>query len=1620
MAKAKKTGYYSLNKNFIARDIESSHVYEYSLESAQKLAMWARMLPTTPEDRGPNNLSPVYENTPSFSEVNLGNKIYPAAQFNDIGTSTSAYVTSTSGFLSFSSLASGGVPTATSDQPFSISLWLNKDILSGTKWIFGKKSGSSYEYGASITTGGMLIFELNDINASGATEVVYTAAASIATKTWYHLTFTYDGRGTTDARNGMQIYINGQLSSVTRSNSGTYVGMQPDYTEPLYIGGSYDGTKEVGGWLSEFVVWSKELTADEVAAVYYGTEYGSNELISGFLNNPPRILLQDNDNRTGSYPSVARTGDPDFLGKRKIFYNDQQTVEYFSAYPEAEIEILGVPPDAGTIGLTGSNSVKITYEFQRGTLKRYADSTIIDITGKQNARSVARILAKTINDSALGIEGRSHGETVKLRSHTPGEWSASDLITSSTLYRGLDLKVTQFNTHHRPQNYNYPLLLPDPTKGDYYSGSTHVQALVATPNITGSLSGPAIMSPGISGPGIHFTPGENLSPFNDSRVRIVDSAFYATGTSPSVMEGFSEKLSSKTSIVIPLPSSQETKLAFSTGSNSGIAHNQGRVAERIADASLSITLDASNCDVYYQLMFYADVGDGANSLVDWWLFDNSKTAMSGADAMPLRTGRCPYKGGGYFAEGGYSEGNWINVATYAEAAQNLAQLITSYSPYTDAAAVGPTVYVWNHIPLAVASQNGNTGLIVLDDGGFTVTTINWANQQSAPSVIEPIQSGLVYYNFAKSKWEPHDNRSQVKIFSGSKVDYITNTPTQLSASTLAVVPAAYWDASISGIDLGPSNIVCGTPTDIAGFPLASQFDATGSQLLDMSHHITAPFLVEKMVLNVSGAFGGMAAVDGVEQPFLTTFMVLLQRDLNFTGSIDPPQEWALYDNDTGEITTKKGDPANYTKDKRIIWTGRVGRYFVSDLGASYAYPTEEALALARPGFYSAAEKWLPMPGVYSTKATAFTGSIFIENECRSPSEALRTTYPVTHNRGAQYTSNLPIFGRSRGGRNLFDLSDGRSFIRTYPGNKKIKQIDTSLAQSNTKPWAPGMPQPDGTKHLDVPVWEKESLVSPFLLLPGDKIFLMAAQQQWDRLDDNVDGTNSLAGRYATKIAAHPGSLTMFGTHVREDRSVQFELNQPLTSDALHEDIRDDLSPFGEARCLDQWKVEPRSSYYGSYLDNVITGSMTDPRQLDKYVWPFTTNVRSRQSSAVDETTAGNPYGYVYFGDASVSAKVTALKRKKMHMPNITGSMQRFVRVGDKSQTYYDSTAPSLISYVNKYQMYRDIDQPLLGGDAIYLVSHEMDMNREPTAIAHPIYNPSTLLVTGNVEWCASYPFEKMSGIPRIITPAASMRESGVDGTAIDTIGLISSGVIGSIGTPGADVANKAGWGTQWPQPGNKEIALGSAVPGQGDKLRLLGSGSIVFMTSLGEKASYYTSAADYWFGKSTFGLGGPSMIMKLFFGFGDWHGLPFDYSAAQTLNWIGQPSGSHAYVRATYREVTNTGSNDYGVLLRGWKYGLYSGLPTHPSAVWRSDTYGQFRDRLEQPLMSRFYNDGRLGEPIVNIQFFNRAGDPGVDPETTNSQNLSKFATSSMPYYDNVAKDRPSIQPDLLDKITVG
>jgi len=171
-------------------------------------------------------------------------------------------------------------------------------------------------------------------------------------------------------------------------------------------------------------------------------------------------------------------------------------------------------------------------------------------------------------------------------------------------------------------------------------------------------------------------------------------------------------------------------------------------------------------------------------------------------------------------------------------------------------------------------------------------------------------------------------------------------------------------------------------------------------------------------------------------------------------------------------------------------------------------------------------------------------------------------------------------------------------------------------------------------------------------------------------------------------------------------------------------------------------------------------------------------------------------------------------------------------------------------------------------------------------------------------------------------------------------------------------------------------------------------------------------------------------LSKILFGYGDIASTFFDSQIIDNNNPTGYAlRGSNnlpefrtkkspfiTTIFTTY-ELNATGSFwCFNPVIRGWKYGLYSGLPTYTSAYYRQGKFGQFRDMLEQRIDTAVLNENSqdlINYPVV-VKFLDQQENL-TPPENTQSQNLSQYATSSLPYFDLEQRNRSETNPSSLN-----
>jgi hypothetical protein len=165
----------------------------------------------------------------------------------------------------------------TADSPFTLSAWIyDQEVTSGS--IFDKTNiQGNDEYRLSLESGGNdITFNLSETFGS----LTVNAADVTTANAWNHIVATYDG---SSSENGMNIYLNGRLLDVTRTEGGIYTAMS-NTTTPLSIGARWNEAASpptavanvFGGKIDEVKIFNYELTAQQIrdvmneGAVHFG------------------------------------------------------------------------------------------------------------------------------------------------------------------------------------------------------------------------------------------------------------------------------------------------------------------------------------------------------------------------------------------------------------------------------------------------------------------------------------------------------------------------------------------------------------------------------------------------------------------------------------------------------------------------------------------------------------------------------------------------------------------------------------------------------------------------------------------------------------------------------------------------------------------------------------------------------------------------------------------------------------------------------------------------------------------------------------------------------------------------------------------------------------------------------------------------------------------------------------------------------------------------------------------------------------------------------------------------------------------------------------------------------
>tara|TARA_R110001592_G_scaffold72890_7_gene222745 strand:+ start:8375 stop:9157 length:783 start_codon:yes stop_codon:yes gene_type:complete len=156
-----------------------------------------------------------------------------------------------------------------SDNPFSLSAWVQTTSSNDQGAIISKNSGNGvpsnwllYHNQGQVQA---LIYDGSGSNLA-AIRAFTQSSGLLPPGQWSHVIMTYDG---SKSQNGINLYINGQLQSVTRSNPSPYSGLQAT-ASPVRIGANAAGGvgNEFEKYITECVVYDFEVNSSEAVELY--------------------------------------------------------------------------------------------------------------------------------------------------------------------------------------------------------------------------------------------------------------------------------------------------------------------------------------------------------------------------------------------------------------------------------------------------------------------------------------------------------------------------------------------------------------------------------------------------------------------------------------------------------------------------------------------------------------------------------------------------------------------------------------------------------------------------------------------------------------------------------------------------------------------------------------------------------------------------------------------------------------------------------------------------------------------------------------------------------------------------------------------------------------------------------------------------------------------------------------------------------------------------------------------------------------------------------------------------------------------------------------------------------
>jgi len=183
-----------------------------------------------------------------------------------------------------------------------------------------------------------------------------------------------------------------------------------------------------------------------------------------------------------------------------------------------------------------------------------------------------------------------------------------------------------------------------------------------------------------------------------------------------------------------------------------------------------------------------------------------------------------------------------------------------------------------------------------------------------------------------------------------------------------------------------------------------------------------------------------------------------------------------------------------------------------------------------------------------------------------------TTHPK---RQTQYKAQMEASG--------FNTSGKKNLIQSLPYSYVADGRTRSMAGMSTLLNNAGTPQNLAKGEDDASIVEH-----PYLLMPEDE--LVFGMDWLPSVISYAGHANELTGSYVKLLSTGSATVTFYGSFIKEGKPSSPMLNQHLTSDAVHEVV-------GNEPIYDQFMINQRHEYSGSYIDNIMRGGRPGVRGM---------------------------------------------------------------------------------------------------------------------------------------------------------------------------------------------------------------------------------------------------------------------------------------------------------------------------------------------------------------------------------------------------------------------------------------